>query len=140
MTLARTAVRDFSTSNKIYVNAVVTFYTVLNGAKTSTLADVYDSISGGSAAANPQTLDSYGKFRNPVYIDAPVIMSVSGLGNTPDHDTGVIDTPSIMSGTGAPESVVTASVGTLYLRSDGGAGTTLYVKESGTGNTGWSAK
>jgi len=43
-------------------------------------------------------------------------------------------------GTGTPESVVTAPVGALYTRQDGGAGTTLYVKESGTGNTGWVAK
>lgn len=48
--------------------------------------------------------------------------------------------PRVMSGTGAPESVVTAPVGSLWLRTDGGANTTLYVKESGTGNTGWIAK
>jgi len=44
------------------------------------------------------------------------------------------------SGTGSPEGVVTANIGSIYSRSDGGAGTTLYVKESGTGNTGWIAK
>lgn len=43
-------------------------------------------------------------------------------------------------GAGSPENVVTASVGTLYLRSDGGANTTLYVKESGNAKTGWVAK
>jgi hypothetical protein len=43
-------------------------------------------------------------------------------------------------GTGSPEGVVAAPVGTAYLRDDGGAGTTLYVKESGSGNTGWAAK
>lgn len=43
-------------------------------------------------------------------------------------------------GTGSPESVLTATVGHVYLRSDGGAGTTLYVKESGSGNTGWVGK
>lgn len=43
-------------------------------------------------------------------------------------------------GTGSPEGAVTASVGSMYSRTDGGAGTTLYVKESGTGNTGWVAK
>lgn len=43
-------------------------------------------------------------------------------------------------GAGSPEGVLTAGVGSLYLRSDGGAGTTLYVKESGAGNTGWVAK
>lgn len=45
-----------------------------------------------------------------------------------------------LSGSGSPESAVTAPVGSLYSRTDGGAGTTLYVKESGTGNTGWVAK
>ena len=43
-------------------------------------------------------------------------------------------------GTGTPESAVTADVGTLFIRTDGGASTVLYVKESGTGNTGWIAK
>lgn len=43
-------------------------------------------------------------------------------------------------GSGSPEGVVTAPVGSLYSRNDGGANTTLYVKESGTGNTGWVAK
>lgn len=45
----------------------------------------------------------------------------------------------VTSGAGNPEGVVTAPVGRLYLRTDGGAGTTMYLKESGTGNTGWGA-
>lgn len=47
---------------------------------------------------------------------------------------------SIRAGTGSPEGVVSAVVGSLYLRRNGGASTTLYVKQSGTGNTGWVAK
>lgn len=43
-------------------------------------------------------------------------------------------------GTGTPQGVVTAAVGTLFLRTDGGTSTTLYIKETGTGNTGWVAK
>ncbi|WP_159081882.1 hypothetical protein [Paenibacillus sp. CAA11] len=46
----------------------------------------------------------------------------------------------IRRGTGSPEGVVTASVGTMYLRSDGATSTTLYIKTSGSGNTGWTAK
>lgn len=46
----------------------------------------------------------------------------------------------ILSGSGTPEGVVTAVVGSTFQRSDGGASTTLYVKQSGTGNTGWVAK
>lgn len=43
-------------------------------------------------------------------------------------------------GNGDPGGVVTAGVGSQFRRKDGGAGTTLYQKESGTGNTGWVAK
>ena len=46
----------------------------------------------------------------------------------------------IRSGTGTPEGAVTADVGSIFLRTDGGAATTLYVKESGAGNTGWISK
>lgn len=43
-------------------------------------------------------------------------------------------------GAGSPEGVITASVGSTYRRSDGGSLTTLYVKETGSGNTGWVPK
>ena len=43
-------------------------------------------------------------------------------------------------GLGSPEGVVTAGIGSTYQRTDGGANTSFYVKESGTGNTGWVAK
>jgi hypothetical protein len=46
----------------------------------------------------------------------------------------------VAQGTGSPEGVYAAPVGALYTRTDGGAGATFYVKESGTGNTGWAAK
>lgn len=47
----------------------------------------------------------------------------------------------VRSGTGSPLNVVTADIGTLYMRIDGGANTTLYVKEAGNGlSTGWVAK
>lgn len=52
----------------------------------------------------------------------------------------IVTSAQIQAGTGSPEGAVTGSVGDLYLRRDGGAGTTLYIKESGAGNTGWVAK
>lgn len=42
-------------------------------------------------------------------------------------------------GTGSPEGVVAAWPGSLYQNLNGGQGTTLYYKASGTGNTGWRA-
>lgn len=46
----------------------------------------------------------------------------------------------IRAGADTPEGAITAPVGSLFLRTNGGANTTLYVKESGAGNTGWVAK
>ena len=45
----------------------------------------------------------------------------------------------IFSGTGTPEGAVTAGIGSIFLRTDGGVGTSLYSKTSGAGNTGWTA-
>jgi hypothetical protein len=65
---------------------------------------------------------------------------------TGQYLVGTPNTPieGLYTGTGSPESVVTAPQGSLYLRTDGGASTTLYVKESGGVTsptaTGWAAK
>jgi len=49
-------------------------------------------------------------------------------------------TVSWTSGTGSPNGVVSANTGSMYTNASGGASTTLYVKTSGSGNTGWTAK
>lgn len=43
-------------------------------------------------------------------------------------------------GAGSPEGVVTAGIGSTFRRTNGGALTSFYVKETGAGNTGWVAK
>lgn len=48
--------------------------------------------------------------------------------------------PKDLAGSGTPEGAVTAPIGSTYRRSNGGAGTSFYVKESGAGNTGWVGK
>lgn len=65
---------------------------------------------------------------NQVVFTVPVSFGSSGTG------------PTITSGAGNPNGAVTAPPGSLYMNSSGGAGVSLYVKESGTGNTGWVAK
>lgn len=64
------------------------------------------------------------------------VVRFASIDNDDDGSSGA----GIYSGSGTPESVITAPMGSLYLNQSGGAGTTLYVKESGTGNTGWVAK
>ena len=46
----------------------------------------------------------------------------------------------LYTGTGSPNGVVTAPVGSLYTNSTGSTNTTLYVKEIGTDSNGWVAK
>ena len=68
---------------------------------------------------------------------------------TSDTATALVSSPALsgtlslngilwITGAGAP--AVAAPVGSMYSRTDGGASTTLYVKESGTGTTGWVGK
>lgn len=54
---------------------------------------------------------------------------------------GAAGGPALYRCTGSPLSVIIAAVGSLAIRDDGGANTTLYVKEAGAGlSTGWVAK
>lgn len=54
-------------------------------------------------------------------------------------DAGGFYGSNLKSGSGSPEGVVTGIVGDIYQRLNGAENTTLYVKTSGTGNTGWQA-
>jgi hypothetical protein len=52
-----------------------------------------------------------------------------------------VNGPRFRYGTNTPENAVTGYVGDIFLRTDGGASTTFYVKESGSNsNTGWVGK
>jgi hypothetical protein len=81
-------------------------------------------------------------YSSDTYVNFYVNNALVGNINTTGTSTRYSTTAGVFfgSGTGSPEGVVTASVGALFTRTDGGAGTTLYVKETGTGNTGWAAK
>ena len=58
-----------------------------------------------------------------------------------DNVAGDTKTVRVYKGFGTPENAVSAGIGSLFQRLDGGANTTLYVKESGVGTaTGWVAK
>lgn len=52
---------------------------------------------------------------------------------------GVTAGPKWTTGSGTPEAAVAAPPGSIYTNTAGGVGTTLWVKRTGTGNTGWFA-
>jgi hypothetical protein len=73
-----------------------------------------------------------------LYASAPFQNTGAVYDYTPDVELS--GGPAILTGLGSPQGNVAARVGALYLRIDGGASSTLYVKESGIGTTGWVAK
>ena len=72
-------------------------------------------------------------------VDNTVEVRIDGDGLNIVSGHAKINGLTITSGNGSPEGVVTAPQGSLFLRKDGTEGP-LYVKDSGTGNTGWVAK
>lgn len=46
-------------------------------------------------------------------------------------------TQRILVGSGSPEGAVSAGIGSIYMRTDGGQATAFYYKETGSGATGW---
>lgn len=51
--------------------------------------------------------------------------------------TGTIALTNLIQGAGSPEGAVVASVSTIFQRTDGAAGNSVYFKMDGVGNTGW---
>lgn len=104
------------------------------GSCTATLDRIYCSTPAGLTEAIVKITGS----NNSLDISPRVAYQLNGGSN--DLIRGLSTAAINLRGTGSPESVYTASIGSTYIRTDGGAGTTLYVKESGTGNTGWVGK
>lgn len=137
----RMRVKDLALANPLYAGALVRVIGIDDdGARDpDSLPTLYADAEGNMVAANPQTLDSEGKFPRPVYVEESYALEIRGR-YAPDHESGASTAATLLTGTSTPEGQVTARPGAIYLRADGGAGTTLYVKETGTGNTGWTAK
>jgi hypothetical protein len=101
----------------------------------TTKAVSYGTVPTPTVDVLPITLD---KTNNRVGINktAPIeALDVTGNINTSGYTN--INGALITAGNGLPESVVTAPVGSIFLRKDGALGTTVYGKTTGTGNTGW---
>ena len=64
---------------------------------------------------------------------------VAAVVQSPQVDSPAVNVSDafVRAGNGHPDGVVTAPVGSVYMRKDGDVGTTLYTKATGTGNTGW---
>jgi len=142
----RTLFQDYAVdqNGQVVVSATINVYL----AGTSTAASIYTAETGGTAVNSVTSDSTTGYFS--FYVDDTdydtfqefkIQIVKPNYSIFPIDNVRIFDrAQTIHSGAGTPESSVTAPVGSLYLRTDGGAGTTFYVKESGAGNTGWIGK
>lgn len=143
-------------------SGVFSLYNSVNGSPAVAGAGVIYQVSGNgfkgllNGASQALGFSSYAFISTSLaYLNTGGAAQIGGSGGTQFVDGGVTvkasigtsgqffpqqTTSGIYSGPGTPEAAVTAAVGSTYMRTNGGAGTGFYVKESGTGNTGWVAK
>ena len=116
----------FTTTSLVMSGRSLSFNSAFGGAATHVLSSYADGVFQFGTTANN---------------DAGSWRATNGtlLGNL--TASGTVTASNFKRGTGSPESVVTGTRGDIYTRTDGGANTTLYVKETGDAtNTGWVAK
>lgn len=90
--------------------------------------------------ATPFAINANGRVGVGLAADSVAAVNLDSGGIKLNNAGGTLSA-TISAGSGSPEGVITANPGSLYLNLSGGAGTTLYVKQSGTGtNTGWVGK
>lgn len=118
------------------------FSIILRSQQFAAFVQNYDLVTYGTLTYADVTVSNIGG--QPYYQE-----NLPGRFSTPVVANIVIGSSSVATGTaqigwfaaaGSPEGVKNSPVGTLYSRTDGGVGTSFYIKESGTGNTGWAAK
>jgi hypothetical protein len=81
-------------------------------------------------------------FNGPITAShTPASISATGSISASAVHIGGANGPVWSTGTGNPNGSIVGSVGDMFTRTDGGAGSTLYVKESGADTSaGWVAK
>jgi len=111
----------------------------------STLDVIGIAIAGTTSGADIDGNVTQGHAQAGLRLDGAATVSGTRIGNRNVFSGGIqLGTATgtdlgVLNGTGDPTGVVAAPVGTLFRRSDGAGGTTLYVKETGTGTAGWTA-
>jgi hypothetical protein len=100
---------------------------------------VSGSVFGQTIPINVQKTAGTNAITADLVIPSGRALSATGTGTIGATSVTYAASVTETAGTGSPEGVVTANIGSVYHRTNGSTGTTLYIKESGTGNTGWVA-
>lgn len=96
---------------------------VIQGGQVKIIDKYYEMVLSNTSASSELFIDNYSSSGTTARTIGAGAVPVLGL-----------------RGTGTPEDVEEAGIGSFFRRKDGGAGTSFYIKESGTAKTGWIGK
>ena len=107
-------------------------------AQSATKARTYAKV----PSANLFVVRSASRFDGDIYAESSVVVDSGQSIKFKASATGEVAStaPIIRTGAGTPLNVISAPVGSIFLRTDGSTSTTLYVKTAGTDSAGWTAK
>jgi len=136
----REALRSNTTGSSNTANGVNALYSNTEGSNNT--ANGYAALFSNTTGANNTASGYQALYSNTTGSENTSLgYDAQAVSSTADNQIAIrAGATKWYSSAGSPEGVVTAGVGSMYTNSTGGAGTTLYVKESGTGNTGWVVK
>jgi hypothetical protein len=117
-----TGVKGYRGNNVVLASGVERCFVHLRGSQSN----------GGTAGV----VDNSGMATNTI-IDAPMGTHKFAAAATANAVLDIGGGVTIRAGSGDPNSVVPANPGSVFLRTDAVSGTAIYVKDGGTGSTGW---
>ena len=85
--MTRLSIEDFSTNNPLYTGATVGVLAVSDDPGDEIYLELFAEPTGGATLANPQVLNSQGRWARPIYVGADYRLSVAGS-TFEDHMTG----------------------------------------------------
>lgn len=141
--------RTFTLQNSDYTIAGINIAQTFSALQTFSAGATFGAAINATAGSAATPSINFGNATTGIYGNSTqILFSTSGSTRLAIDSSATflvpitlgVNGPTIRGGANTPEGAITANVGSLYLRTNGGANTTLYVKESGTGNTGWVAK
>lgn len=103
----------------------------------------------GSAAMNASgalhIVDNGAQYNSGIVIGSAAISTNEAIALAVNHKINAYSSAGTIGaqiefGSGSPAGVVSCTARCLYIRTDGGVGSTLYVNETGGGTSGWAAK
>lgn len=141
--LSMTNISDlgFGNSYEVRETRTVKRQTVAAGPGTPGVHQTQSTASGNAKlyrGLDPSGIEAFYLTANGSAVFNKVVYSEAGLRFS--SSDGSRNDRGIYIGVGSPNGVIAAGPGSLYLNSSGGTNATFYVKESGTGNSGWVAK